>query len=148
MRKTVFAAVVILLFAGLAFGFEKPLAVSEIVQRLDKTKQSSAAIKGYAREIKFKQAEGTGKVIDIFDSHRNKHRVTILCEGAIAERGYNVVLYTAMNAPAELKRGQMIRFKGEVGRVSTVRGTSIDINGEYEVVQEKPANAKTPKKKK
>jgi hypothetical protein len=145
MRKTVFAAVSILLFAGLAFGYDKPLAVSEIVKKLDSTRQSSAAIRSYAREIKFKQAEGTGKVIDILDDNRaNRYRVTILSDGAFSQRGYNVVLYTAMHAPAELKRDQKIRFKGEVGRISTHRGTSIDIHGNYEVM--KPAETKKKKK--
>lgn len=148
MRKTVFAAVIILLFTSLAFGDDKPLSVSDMVKKLDDSKQTSAAIKSYAKEIKGKRAEGTGKVVDVLDGKRDKYRVTILSDGSKSERGYNVVLYTTMNAPAELKKDQKVRFKGEVGRVSTFRGTSIDIHGDYAVMQAKPANANNPKKKK
>ncbi len=148
MRKTVFAAVIILLFAGLAFGEDRPLAVSEIVKKLSDSSQTSAAIKAYTREIKGKQAEGTGKVVDVLEGRRDNHRVTILTDGSKPEKGYNVVLYTGMNAPAELKKDQKIRFKGEVGRASSFKGYSIDIHGSYEVLQAKPAGNNNHKKKK
>ncbi len=146
MRKTFFAAVIILIVAGLAFGNDKPLAVSEIVKKLDDSKQTSAAIKGYTKEIKGKQAEGTGKVTDVLDGRRDKHRVTILSDGSKPEKGFNVVLYTTMNASAELKKDQKIKFKGEVGRVSSFRGTSIDIHGDYEVITAKSTETKKNKK--
>ncbi|MDP2157785.1 MAG: hypothetical protein Q8K68_08770 [Nitrospirota bacterium] len=148
MRKTVFLAVIVLLFAGAAFGFDKPLAVSDIVRKLDDSKQTSASIKGYAKEIKGKQAEGTGKVVDVLDGRRDRYRVTILTDGARPGKGFNVVLYTTMNSSSDLKKDQKIRFRGEVGRVSSIRGTSIDIHGEYEALQAKPATTTNHKKKK
>jgi len=147
MRKMVFAAVIILLFGSLAFGEGVALQVSEIVKKLDDAKQTSAAIKSYSREIKGRQAEGTGKVVDVLEGRRDKHRVTIISDGSRPEKGYNIVLYTTMNA-AELKKDQKIRFRGEVGRVSHIRGTSIDIHGDYEVIAAKPANTNNHKKKK
>lgn len=137
---------IILLFAGVAFGFDKPLAVSDIVKKLDDSKQTSAGIKGYVKEIKGKQAEGTGKVVDVLDGRRDKYRVTILTDGSRPGKGFNVVLYTTMNASSDLKKDQKIRFRGEVGRVSSIRGTSIDIHGEYEVMVAKTTETRKKKK--
>ena len=40
-----------------------------------------------------------------------------------------------MNAPQELKLNDRIKFKGEIGRMSSFRGLSIDIIGTYEKIE-------------
>ncbi|HYQ48541.1 MAG TPA: hypothetical protein VEP69_05710 [Thermodesulfovibrionales bacterium] len=144
MKRTVLAAVLSLAAACNAFALDRPLAVNEALNKLDVANHTSAEIKTYAKAIRGARTEGSGKVVDVHEGRRDKHRVTILVDSTKPEKGYNVVLYTAMNAPAELKKGQKIRFSGKVGRVSTFRGTSIDIHGEYESSR-KPAAGKRTK---
>ena len=132
MRKYLFTILLVLAFSASAYGAEKLLAVTEVLKKVDSAKHTSAEIKEYYKSIKGKEAEGRGKVIDVLKGRRDRHRVTILTAAGKPKKGYDVVLYTEMNAPAQLKKGQTIKFKGEIGRISSFRGTSVDIHGGYE----------------
>lgn len=115
-----------------AFAQDKPLAVSEILKKTDVSQHTSAEIKEYSRQVKGKQATGKGQVVDVLEGRREGYRVTIMLDGTKNAKGHNVVLYTDQNASAELKKNDRVKFSGEVGRVSTFRGTSVDIHGRYE----------------
>jgi hypothetical protein len=123
------------LFVLSAYAQDKQLPVNEVIEKVDATKYTKAEIKDYHATIKGKKAEGTGKVVNVLPGKRDRHRVTILTRASNPEKGYNVVLYTTMNAPSELKIGDEIKFKGEIGRLSTIRGSSIDIIGSYEKIK-------------
>ncbi len=135
-------AVVVLLSASAVSAQDGPVNVGAALKKLDATNHTSAEIKAYAREIKGRQAEGSGSLVDVLEGRRDRHRVTILASGSKPDKGYNVVLYTTMNAPADLKKGQSIRFMGEIGRVSTFRGTSVDIHGDYTAASRPAAGKK------
>lgn len=137
MKKIFFSISLILIFALTAFAQEGVLSVDEVIKKLDATKYTKAQIKEYHGTIKGKQAEGTGKVVNVLPGKKDRHRVTILTPASNPEKGYNVVLYTTKDAPSELTIGTKIKFKGEIGRVSTWRGTSIDIHGDYTVLEKK-----------
>lgn len=107
------------------------LDVDEIIKNVDPTKFTKAQIKEYCKGIEKKQAKGKGTVVNVLPGKKERHRVTILTSASKPEKGYNVVLYTTMNAPSELNINDRIVFEGEVGRVSTFRGASVDIHGTY-----------------
>ncbi|GAB4483045.1 MAG: hypothetical protein OHK006_02930 [Thermodesulfovibrionales bacterium] len=115
-----------------SFAQDKPLPVSEILKKTDVSQHTSAEIKEYGRQVKGKQAAGRGQVVDVLEGRREGYRVTIMLDGTKNAKGYNVVLYTGQNASAELKKNDRVKFSGEVGRISTFRGTSVDIHGTYE----------------
>lgn len=134
--KKVIVLVIAGVFLSLAAQAEEAfLSVNELIRNMDSEKHTKAEINEYAKTVKGRQAEGRGKVVNVIEGRRDRHKVTILTEASSPEKGNNVVLYTTMNAPAELKMNEMIRFRGEVGRASTFRGLSIDIHGTYEKVQ-------------
>lgn len=134
MKKVLFFIFIVSVFVLPAYA-QDILPVSEIIKKVDKEKNTSSDIKEYYKGIKGKQAEGTGKVVDVIEGRRDKHKVTVLCSEKAPEKGHDVVLYTTMNAPAELKVGDMIKFKGELGRLSTYKSSSIDIHGTYEKIK-------------
>ncbi|MBM4137231.1 MAG: hypothetical protein FJ241_10440 [Nitrospira sp.] len=105
------------------------LDVNEIIKNVDPAKFTKAQIKEYYKNVEKKQAKGEGIVVNVI-SGKGKHKVTILTPASNPEKGYNVVLYTTQNA-TELNMKDGITFEGEVGRLSTWKGASIDIHGSY-----------------
>lgn len=107
------------------------LNVNDILKNVDTAKFTKAQIKDYYETVQDKNAKGEGIVVNVLPGKRDRHRVTILTPASKPEKGYNVVLYTTQNAPSELNKNDKIVFEGEVGRLSTFRGSSIDIHGTY-----------------
>lgn len=146
--KTLLVALVCfaLVFPLSASALDNQLSVAEILKKTDASANTSADIKHYSRGVKGRFASGKGQVVDVLDGRREGHRVTILIDGTKTAKGYNVVLYTNQNAPAELKMNDKVKFSGVVGRISTHRGTSVDITGTYEKAGEKKTEKKDEKK--
>ncbi len=115
---------------------EKVIDVNEIIKQIDPTKYTKAQIKEYYKSIRGKYAKGEGVVVNVLPGRRGRHRVTVLTSASKPEKGYNVVLYTTQDAPAELKLNDRISFEGTVGRISTFRGASVDIKGKYTKLEE------------
>lgn len=111
---------------------DKPVAVSEVIRKTDHEKYTPAEIKEFHDSVKGLQAEGMGRVVEVIPGLKNRHKVTVLTDASAPGKGYNVVLYTTMNAPLELKKNDRIRFRGEIGRISDIDGSSVDIHGTYE----------------
>ncbi len=107
------------------------LNVNDILKNVDTEKFTKSQIMDYFDKVKKKNAKGEGVVVNVLPGKRDRHRVTILTTASKHEKGYNVVLYTTLDAPSELNKNDKIAFEGEVGRLSTFRGSSIDINGTY-----------------
>ncbi|MEW6067220.1 MAG: hypothetical protein AB1610_02855 [Nitrospirota bacterium] len=110
------------------------LNIDEIMKNIDPAKFTKAQIKEYHKNITGKQAKGEGVVVNVLPGKRDRHRVTILTPASKPEKGYNVVLYTTMDAPSDLHLNDRILFEGEVGRLSTFRGASVDIHGSYKKI--------------
>jgi hypothetical protein len=107
------------------------LNVNEILKNVDTEKYTKAQIKEYYDGVRGKKAKGEGIVVNVLPGKRERHKVTILTPASSPEKGYNVVLYTTQDAPSELNKNDKVVFEGEVGRLSTFRGSSIDIHGTY-----------------
>lgn len=106
------------------------LDVNEIIKNVDPTKFTKAQIKEYYKSVEKKQARGEGIVVNVLGK-KERYKVTILTPASNPEKGYNVVLYTTQDATSELNMKDRIVFEGEVGRMSTFRGVSVDIHGTY-----------------
>jgi len=129
MRKTfsLFIIAAIVLASTLAFA-EDVINVNTIIKNIKPDTMTKVQIKEYYSTVKGKAARGTGKVVDVSPG-RGKYKITILTNASNPEKGYNVVLYGKGDAPTDLNKGQTIKFEGEVGRISTFRGLSVDIKG-------------------
>jgi len=106
------------------------LDVNTIIKSIKPDTMTKVQIKEYYSSVKGKTAKGSGKVVDVSPG-RGKYKITILTSASNPPKGYNVVLYGKGDAPTNLNKGQTIKFEGEVGRISTFRGLSVDIIGSY-----------------
>ena len=106
---------------------QKTLAASDVVERLDQSKYTTAQIKDYLKTVEGARIKGEGKVVNVLGGKPGKMRVTVLTPGSKPQKGYNIVLYTGQNAVAELNINDPISFEGELGKASFIRGASIDV---------------------
>ncbi|MGE5892798.1 MAG: hypothetical protein ACM34I_01965 [bacterium] len=105
----------------------KTLPASEVLERLDQSKYTTAQIKEYLKSIEGSRIKGEGKVVNVLGGKLGKMRVTVLAPGSRPKKGYNIVLYTGQNAVAELNINDRISLEGELGRASFIGGGSIDV---------------------
>lgn len=114
---------------------EQAMNIDEVIKNTDPTKFTKAQINEYFKQVKGKAARGEGKVVDVLPPRvgsRGMLRVTILTAASKPEKGYNVVLLTTQSeAVSELKMNDHISFEGKIDKISTFRGTSVDLIGTY-----------------
>ncbi|MFZ3138108.1 MAG: hypothetical protein WA126_12045 [Thermodesulfovibrionales bacterium] len=139
MSKRVLESLILVIVMTIGFQFinimavyaeESVLDVNEIIKHCDPIKYSRAQFKEYYNSIKGKTAKGEGTVVKVLPG-RKENRVTIYTPVSNPDKGYNVVLYTIQDATSELKPDDRISFKGEVGKISSFEGESVDIHGTY-----------------
>ena len=132
MMKNVFiSAVSVLAFGATAFAAGDKLKITDVIKKADAELNAAVEARDYAYEVYKKEVEGTCIVVDEKEGKRERHRITLLCDGTKPKKGYNVVLYTDKESNGTVKYGDKLHFKGTIGRVSNIRGTSIDVHGTY-----------------
>jgi|GEM_PF-2708581 len=141
MRNQVLLIALALLIAGQHFALplakaqEQAMDINEVIKNTDPAKATKAQINEYFKQVKGKIAKGEGKVVDVLPPRvgsRGMLRVTILTPVSKPEKGYNVVLLTTQSeAVSELKMNDQITFEGRIDKISTFRGTSVDLTGTY-----------------
>lgn len=125
-----------IVFTGLpAYAEERAaLNINDIIKNVSPENVTGAEFKAYYKTIEGKRAAGEGKVVYILPDINNRHKIRILTSASEPGKGYNVLLFTAQDARSELQKGDMISFEGEIGRVNSYMGVSIDMRGMYKKV--------------
>ena len=127
-------------FQSLAFAAEEAeiLNIDEVIKNTDPATATKAQIKEYFNKVKGKTAKGEGTVVDVLPpgiASRGMPRITILTAASKPQKGYNVVLITAQpEAESELQINDRIAFEGKIERMSSFKGTSVDIAGTYKKI--------------
>jgi len=127
-------------FESLAFAAEeaKILTIDEVIKNTDPATATKAQIKEYFNKVKGKTDKGEGTVVDVLPPgimSRGMPRITVLTAASKPEKGYNVVLLTAQaEAGSELQINDRIAFEGKIERISSFKGTSVDIVGTYKKI--------------
>jgi len=147
MRRIILLGIFLLLGSIGVVASEEGLRVEEILRNLDLDSNTKAHIKEYVKETRGKTVYGKGKVVDV-SGGKGRFKVRIKVSGNIppAARGeYNATLITDNEGAADLKRGEVIEFKGSFqprrgafyGTTARQRvGLSVDnIVGDYKVVK-------------
>jgi len=132
MKRIFFMVGLIFAFAIGVYAAEKALSIQEVLKNLDPATHTKAEIKNYHSSIKDAPVSGSGKVVNVLPPGRGikQTRITVLTSDKAPEKGYDVVVYTTQDASG-LKIGQSIKFTGTIGRISTFKGLSVDVMGEF-----------------
>ncbi len=132
---TIFA--ILLFSASILLAQEKSLSFKEVAAHLDDS-NTSLAVKTFWKETMGQVVTWTGKVKDV-KGGRGKAQITVANKAGKTYKGYNIVLTTFnMDQAAKLKKGQMIRFNGQLQKYkNTKAGGIIFYLGEAEIMKYK-----------
>lgn len=150
----VFVGVVVLsVLFGVVYAAEPELKFSDVIQKIEALKGKKETIesssydavsgsgtaggvvslqKQYHQDIDGRIVAGEGKVVKVTTSSKtDRSKVLILTPDSTPQKGYNAILVTKQPEAADLKPGDAVSFRGEIGNLSTWHGASLDITGTF-----------------
>jgi hypothetical protein len=131
IKKISFLLVSILVLASMAAAESGSMKFGEVVDMLDQTKNTSLAVKTNWQELKGREVNWTGKVVNV-KGGRGRAEILAANKGRPTYKGHNLVLETYdMTGAGDLKIGQTIKFKGIINDFKGKRGNPIIIYLNY-----------------
>ncbi len=104
---------------------DKPMSFKEYAKHLMLTKNTSLHVKNFWSKTKGKTYIWTGKVLDV-KGGRGKAEIHVANSDSPLYKGFNLILVSYhIDKAAALKKGQEIRFKGQVYNYKGRRGNPI-----------------------
>jgi hypothetical protein len=113
MRKIALSIIIgMLAIVPLAPAAQKAVGFAEMVDHLDKRKNTKLHAQEFWKSVKDTEVTWSGEVVDV-DGGSSKAKVFVADKARPTYKGYNIVVITHDVAKAaNLKKGQRIRFKG------------------------------------
>jgi len=113
--KTLLRSIMLLVSAALvttALATSPPASFGQLVDNLDKRKNTKLHSKEYWKNVKGTEVTWNGEVVDV-DSSGSKAKIYVADKSRPLYKGYNIVVVTGDVAKAStVKKGQKLRFKG------------------------------------
>lgn len=119
-RRILWIAVIGLV--GVLFAQKNAVKFNHVVKQLNVSKNTRLAVKNNWQNLKGTEVNWTARVVDV-KGGRGKVQILAVHKGAKKYRGYNLVLTTFdIEAAAQLKKDQRIRFSGQLNKYKAKNG--------------------------